>query len=152
MLIIKHLQRGGGYVTPNVCYIEENEGLVFKPEINDNNTLQFPLYFNLTKINNDEYKMEPTPESIAFADYFNENAVWDGAYGWSLEFEPGTLYIDGVEIQCISKPGGANGIKEDYVDWFPSYDYDVGRFEMRVFNTNLEGYYPKGTFVVYNDD
>jgi hypothetical protein len=44
MLIIKHLQRGGGYVTPNICYIEENEGLVFKPEIIENNTLQFPVY------------------------------------------------------------------------------------------------------------
>lgn len=27
MLIIKHLQRGGGYVTPNVCYIEETDGI-----------------------------------------------------------------------------------------------------------------------------
>ena len=46
MLIIKHLQRGGGFVTPNICYIEENEGLVFKPEIieEENNGLQFPIY------------------------------------------------------------------------------------------------------------
>jgi hypothetical protein len=34
----------GGYVTPNVCYVEETEGLVFKPEIIENNTLQFPVY------------------------------------------------------------------------------------------------------------
>ena len=33
MLIIKHLQRGGGYVTPNVCYVEETNGIIVKPEI-----------------------------------------------------------------------------------------------------------------------
>lgn len=33
-----------GYVTPNICYVEETEGLVFKPEIIESNTLQFPVY------------------------------------------------------------------------------------------------------------
>jgi hypothetical protein len=32
MLIIKHLQRGG-YVTPNICYVEESDGIVMKPYI-----------------------------------------------------------------------------------------------------------------------
>ena len=32
MLIIKHLQRGGGYVTPNICYLEETKGLIIKPK------------------------------------------------------------------------------------------------------------------------
>ena len=32
MLIIKHLQRGG-YVTPNICYVEETDGIVMKPYI-----------------------------------------------------------------------------------------------------------------------
>ena len=37
---------GGGYVTPNICYVEETDGLVFKPEIieEENNGLQFPVY------------------------------------------------------------------------------------------------------------
>ena len=37
--------KGGGYVTPNVCYIEENESVAAKPE-----KITFPLYigdFNL---------------------------------------------------------------------------------------------------------
>ena len=33
MLIIRHLQRGGGYVTPNVCYVEQTKGVVIKPHI-----------------------------------------------------------------------------------------------------------------------
>ena len=33
MLNIKHLQRGGGYVTPNICYVEEFDGIVMKPYI-----------------------------------------------------------------------------------------------------------------------
>ena len=32
MLIIKHLQMGGG-VTPNICYVEETNGIVVKPYI-----------------------------------------------------------------------------------------------------------------------
>ena len=44
MLIIKHLQRGGGYVTPNICYIDETNGIVMNPKIFENNTLQFPIY------------------------------------------------------------------------------------------------------------
>ena len=43
MLIIKHLQRGG-YVTPNICYIDETNGIVMNPKIFENNTLQFPIY------------------------------------------------------------------------------------------------------------
>ena len=35
---------GGGYVTPNVCYVEETNGIIMKPEIIENNTLQFPIY------------------------------------------------------------------------------------------------------------
>ena len=27
---------GGGYVTPNVCYVEETDGIIVKPEINEN--------------------------------------------------------------------------------------------------------------------
>ena len=35
---------GEDYVTPNVCYVEETNGIIVKPEINENNTLQFPIY------------------------------------------------------------------------------------------------------------
>jgi hypothetical protein len=27
---------GGGYVTPNICYVEETNGIIVKPEINEN--------------------------------------------------------------------------------------------------------------------
>lgn len=111
----------------------------------------FPLHFNLTKISDEEYRMDPTPESIAFADYFMENAVWDGASTWSLILKPGMVYIDGVEIEWIDKVGGANGVGT-YASWAPSYDYDVGRFEAKEFITYDGQYLPKGTFNVCNDD
>ena len=38
---------GGGYVTPNVCYVEETDGIIMKPEISENNTLQFPIYLTI---------------------------------------------------------------------------------------------------------
>jgi hypothetical protein len=31
-------------VTPNVCYVEETNGIVMNPKIIENNTLQFPMY------------------------------------------------------------------------------------------------------------
>lgn len=42
---------GGGDVTPSVCYVEENEGLVFKPEIPSvklNNLITWAYKFPLT--------------------------------------------------------------------------------------------------------
>jgi hypothetical protein len=37
---------GGGYVTPNICYVEETKGLVYKPKINNGgtDTALFPCY------------------------------------------------------------------------------------------------------------
>jgi hypothetical protein len=46
MLIIKHLQRGGGYVTPNICYIEETDGIIMKPKTT--NYLTYNIINDLT--------------------------------------------------------------------------------------------------------
>ena len=40
---------GGGYVTPNVCYVDETDGLVIKPKVNNGGTditVSFPCYLS----------------------------------------------------------------------------------------------------------
>lgn len=45
--------------------------------------------------------MDPTPESIAFADYFIQNAVYNGVH-YDLYLDENMVYIDGIEQQLIS--------------------------------------------------
>ena len=138
---------GGGYVTPNICYVMESKELKFKPKIIENNTLQFPVYFNLTKISSEEYKMEPTPESIAFADYFIQNAVFNGIH-YDLVLDKNMVYINGIEQQIISV--NAYGVN-NYNCYDCMWNGTSSGFWCNQFWI-IDGEYPKGTFRSYNDD
>ena len=94
MLIIKHLQRGG-YVTPNICYVEENESLVFNPEIIKNNTLQFPVYL----VEGDNGQLGIDVYNYLFEKYS------DGVHFTEELYFEGTSYsaFDGRIISIISK-------------------------------------------------
>ena len=113
----------------------------------------FPIHLNLQKISDSEYRLDPTPESIALCDYFIANAAFDGAAGYELFLNPGDLYIDGIEIQGISAIGYAGGVISTASYWFPYHErYDD--FFVTVFEVFWEdrGMVPKGTFRVFDDD
>lgn len=112
----------------------------------------FPMHLNLQKISNSEYRLDPTPESIALCDYFVANAIFDGAAGYELFLNPGDLYIDGIEIQGISANASYGEITTDSY-WFPYHErYDD--FLVTVFQVFWEDQdlFPKGTFRVFDDD
>lgn len=116
------------------------------------NTNLFPLYLNLQKISNDEYRLDPTPESIALCDYFLENIKFDGYANWEMDIEPGLLFIDGIEVSHISFPGYANGIDGSYGYWYPYHErYDD--FTWKEFSIDIQkNSATRGMFRVWNDD
>ena len=113
----------------------------------------FPMHLNLKKISDSEYRLDPTPESIALCDYFVANAVFDGVMGYELFLNPGNLYIDGIEVQIISANGNGSGIIGTDSQWWPYHErYDD--FFMLMFRISFEdeGSFPKGTFIVFDDE
>ena len=87
----------------------------------------FPMYLNLKKISNTEYRLDPTPESIALCDYFIENAEFEGVMNWELNIEPGHLYIDDVEVTYLRVMGYADKVFHTRDSgWYPhnsKYDF-----------------------------
>ena len=93
MLIIRHLQRGGGYVTPNICYVEENKGLKMKPYI--------PQTVNLITFNicGQTFQCE---EGMTWEQWF-DSKYFSPVYvdGW---------YLDGEESSFNMVIGNSNNI------------------------------------------
>ena len=114
------------------------------------------MYLNLQKISNSEYRLDPTPESIALCDWLNENLEWNGIADWEVYLEPGQLFIDGLEVTNIFMSGTEQEKLYNTAYWYPHhsrYTSSVGWF-FTVFEIHLddkEGY-RKGTIRVYNDD
>lgn len=118
------------------------------------NELNFPIYLNLNEVSSDEYRLDPTPESIAICDYFLQNAVFDGTWYSDLFFGPNELYIDGIEVDMISGIGNSStGFYAESFGWHP-HDTRYDKFPSGVFSIYVTegGDYPKGTFRVYDDD
>ena len=91
MLIIKNLQKGVGYVTPIICYIEETNGIVMKQDI-------APLLtFTVAGI---EYQAE---EGMTWEEFVNS------------EYNTGGFYISGGWIKKGSYPNRY----EVYNDGYP---------------------------------
>ena len=113
----------------------------------------FPIHINLEKISNEEYRADPTPESIAFCDYFKKNAVFDGTAACILDLERGQLYIDDIEVVRVSNWGSATELLNDGAYWEP-YHSRYDNFWSPVFHIQFEerGLYPKGTFVAWDDN
>lgn len=111
------------------------------------------MHLNLQKISNSEYRLDPTPESIALCDYFIANAVFDGTAGYELFLNQGDLYLDGIEVQTLSTYGNGSGIMTTDSYWWPYHerydDFSTARFEMFL---DDRGGYSKGTFRVFDDD
>lgn len=116
------------------------------------NTNLFPLHLNLQKISNDEYRLDPTPESIALCDYFLENIKFDGYASWEMNIEPGLLFIDGIEVSFVSFPGNANEIDGYYAYWYP-YHERYNNFDFLEFSIEMrKNSATRGMFRVWNDD
>ena len=139
MLNIKHLM-GGDYITPNICYIENNDSMVFKPYVKN----IFPMYLYLTKVDNKTYRLGPTQETIDLCDYFLENAVYNGVYHYDLYLPEGQLYIDDVNVTSLNSERGLTHIDS----WNPKKTY-FGGFDM--YYIYLDGI-NKGLIEVINDD
>lgn len=112
----------------------------------------FPIHLNLQEISNEEYRLDPTPESIALCDYFVANAVFNGASHWELELNPGELYIDGIEVQHLDCEGYADRLGTPFGTWYPCHErYNNSFLEFEIYYKD-DSLYPKGTFRVYNDN
>jgi hypothetical protein len=101
----------------------------------------FPMYLYTEKINSWTYSHGPSPESIAFTDYYLANAEYDSMGGHVLNLPEGCLYIDGV---CVRTLYGYNEDIEMMVP-FPKY------FATQSIWWSLKGTY-KGQLSIYNDD
>ena len=114
----------------------------------------FPIHINLVKISSDEYRADPTPESIAFCKYFKNNAVFDGTAAWDLTLKLGELYIDDIEVQRISNLGDSLGNMFGNSAWWYPYHPRYDNFVVLVFHIAFEDGYngPEGAFVAFNDD
>lgn len=80
--------------------------------VEDETSSLFPLYINLSKVSNTEYKCNPTPETIALADYINENKIADFLGYYTVEFPKNSLIIDGIVVEWVNL--GKDGILAYY--------------------------------------
>lgn len=112
----------------------------------------FPLSFNLSKFTTYKYKCDATAESIWLANYILENAVYDNYSSYDIYFEPGQLYIDGVEITYMTFMGSNSGITSTYCSWTNCHNTYRGSSLCLAFYLFDNEQYPKGTFYVDTDD
>lgn len=127
------------YITPNICYIENNDSIVFKPYVKN----IFPMYLHLTKVDNKTYSLGPTEETIALCDYFLENAVYDDVYYYDLNLSEGQLYIDDVNVMGLYRGKNLSHIEQ----WTPRKNY----FSNQILSIELYGE-NKGLIKVIDDD
>lgn len=112
----------------------------------------FPLYLNLELESSGSYILNPTPDSIAFCDYFINNATFDGGMNWVLELKPGELYIDGIEVSTVSIAGSSETFIPD-ASWSPYHEiYDDFMYPWFEIYLEDQGSYKKGTFRAFDDD
>lgn len=115
----------------------------------------FPMHLNLEKVSSEEYRLDPTPESIALCDYLNENLEWNGIADWEIQLEQGQLFIDGIEVENIYMSGTEQDKFSNNAYWYPHhsrYTTSAGWF-FTMFEIYLDDSgYPKGTIRVYNDN
>lgn len=93
--------------------------------------------------------MDPTPESIAFADYFIQNIVFVGNAGYDLYLDENMVYINGIEqrqIVILAYEGGGYNCRDCL--WNSTHS---GGFWFKSFWV-IDGDYPKGSFRIYYDD
>ena len=124
-----------------------------KPKSNNSNNNLFPCYLELKKVNDSEYILEPTPESIALCDYIIQNAVYNGIQNYDVSFNPGELYINNCEIEYINFIGNDFNMNE-YDGYISPYINKIlgVKWPVPILIIGLGRNYPKGYFSMYNDD
>lgn len=108
----------------------------------------FPMHLTLNKINNSYYKLDPTPETIALADYILQNEVFDGMSSFDCAIPPGMLTIDGVEVARFNTAFLSGNQRSDSSSWYPFLDRDFFTNVNILWTTGSV----KGTIEHYDDD
>lgn len=110
----------------------------------------FPMRLYLTKVDNETYRHEPSPESIALADYILENGVFNGVANFDVPFEEGNLYIDDMEVRSImfEYNGQYNMPAEGGFLWVPKKKYFTNEWT----HFGLGWQYNKGLIELGDDD
>lgn len=110
------------------------------------------MYLTLKKISSSEYRLDPTPESIALCDYFIANAISDGINA-DLYLNSGEVFIDGVEVEGMTISVVDGKFDPRIAQWWP-YNAQYDNFFSATFEIYVEDYggVPKGTFRVWDDD
>lgn len=109
----------------------------------------FPLHLTLEQVDSDDiktlYRLDPTPETIALADYVLQNKQFDNSQcGFDIYYTsipPSSLYINGVEV------------KEFYIEFYGgefhtcqwNYKDEIRLFDMTEFLLVDFTYDKKGT-------
>ena len=123
---------GGGYVTPNVCYVDETDGLVIKPKVNNGGTditVSFPCYLSgsispLGIIDNGEI-------GIQLYNYLR-NKYSDGI--WSLASDE-KIYVNSTIVNKIIIYNNYNNIT---LGESKGVDYELTS-DGQVYNPNYSG-------------
>ena len=148
--------RGGGdWITPNVSVINDNNSSKPIVILNKKEKSLFPMYLTLTKVGNEEYRLDPTPESIALCDFLLNNMTKpENGYAYEYHFSPGQLYINNKEIQGIwSDEGYFNSIHDPLYGNAITDPFIFGFVAETMVIYWKDGWsYPKGTIRIINDD
>lgn len=141
---------GDDLILPNVSVVEGKKDVIYKKK----EKKLFPLTLVIPKINDEEYRLDPTPESIALCDYILNNGVFDKQTSYDVRFNSGDLYIqlEGKDIEEVTSMAfyctDGQNISSSYVSLGV---YDAGFWEWDIY-LNTDSRYSKGTFIRYYDD
>lgn len=78
----------------------------------------FPMYLYTMRINSYTYSHGPSPESIAFIDYYLANAELDEWGGRQLDLPDGCLYIDDICVRSVADFKGILDVVYPLRDYF----------------------------------
>ena len=110
---------GGGYVTPNICYVEETDGLVFKPEINEIIISTFTISDKFNMYPSKTYNFE---EGMTFEEFCNSSYNIDN---WKV-VSPGNgmTYVSHQYNSYVSEEGFSVR-PYDVIKLNGEYDYNI---------------------------
>ena len=89
---------GGDFITPNISYVDETEGLVFEPE----QKRIFPIILTTTIVSGKDMCIGPNDDTIKLCEFLKENALWDGYVFHEYTFKDNEqIYIDDLLVEWI---------------------------------------------------
>jgi hypothetical protein len=133
------------FIRPHIALFNDTDEVVFEGEN------IFPIYIETQKYGDKEYRLSATTQTIALADYFLKNAVYDGLASYDLSIPSGCIFIDGAEVTRMSAPGDANVTPEFVSYWHSRSDkYPSGWWETFIYLSETPEH-QKGDILIYND-